>query len=204
MQSKSLLIAIAAFAVTATGVQAYGGTKMMSRAGLSPEQAKAFAVARELRQAGDPERARNTLIKAGITEAHLQSLHRVTIESRDAIREAVERQDYQAFQVAAVGSPLSDIVTSEADFRQFCQAQKLQLGGWWSTAGSLKAGSEVAKEEVGEGQYRSRAVSHTPYLSDLTSAQREALAVARQANDRDTIQAILAEAGVSDRHHHKR
>ena len=50
MQSKSLLIAIAAFAVTTTGVQAYGGTKILNRAGLSENQIEAIEEARELKQ----------------------------------------------------------------------------------------------------------------------------------------------------------
>ncbi len=61
MQSKSLLIAIAAFAVTATGVQAYGGMKILEKAGLSEEQISAFETARELRQSGDIAGARDAL-----------------------------------------------------------------------------------------------------------------------------------------------
>ncbi len=47
MKSKPFLLAVAAFALTATGVQAFGNTQMLQRAGLSQAQISAFEVARE-------------------------------------------------------------------------------------------------------------------------------------------------------------
>ena len=52
MNSKSLLIAIAAIALTATGAQAFSSSALIT-AGLTEEQQAAFEVARELRQEGD-------------------------------------------------------------------------------------------------------------------------------------------------------
>lgn len=127
MQSKSLLIAIAAFAVTATGVQAYQGTKLLERAGLTEEQISAFETARELREAGNINAARDVLVEAGVDENVLES-----------VREAVHEERYT----------LHD---------------------------------------------------------DLTDEQNEALAVARMANDKEAVQAILVEAGLTpprERGHH--
>lgn len=187
MNSKSLLIAIAAFALTATGVQAYGGA-VLSRAGLSEEQAEAFAEARELRTAGKYTEARDTLVEAGITEAELRALHLAANEVRDAIQKAVENNDYTAFRKAAADSPLGDIITSPADFEQFCEAHNLRQQGEWEGAAEIM--DELGLPESG------RSSGHRRHLTtNFTEDQQEALRVARQSNDRATIQAIFDEAG---------
>ncbi|MBP6924723.1 MAG: hypothetical protein KBB78_04110, partial [Candidatus Pacebacteria bacterium] len=124
--SKSLLIAIAAFAVTATGVQAFQGTQFLQRAGLSEEQISAFETARELRKAGDPKAARDILIEAGVDEAVLKSVKDAAKEHRQAIFDAVEAEDYEAFKTAIEGSPLADAIDSEEDFQKFVMAHTLK------------------------------------------------------------------------------
>lgn len=84
MKSKPFLIAIAAFAVTASGVQAYGGTELLERAGLSSKQINAFETARERREAGDKVGARDVLIEAGIDEEVIQSVHKASKELRQS------------------------------------------------------------------------------------------------------------------------
>ena len=90
MQSKSLLVAIAAFAVTATGVQAYGGIQAWERADITEEQRSALEEAHELRLGGDKEAARDVLVEAGIDEEVLRSLREASKEVRAEIREAIE------------------------------------------------------------------------------------------------------------------
>ncbi len=191
MYSKSLLIAIAAFAVTATGVHAYSGTKLLDRAGLSEDQVVAMEEARELRASGDYTAARNKLVKAGITEDTLLSVHRMVSEVKSAINEALEKNDYEAFKVAIADSPLADIITSPEDFKQFKEAHELRQSR--AIMGGL--GFEGQKGMFGGGMHR------TYFLENLTDDQRAALAVARQANDRSTMQAILKEAGVEPHSH---
>lgn len=84
MKSKPFLIAIAAFAVTASGVQAYGGTELLERAGLSEKQINAFETARERREAGDIVGARDVLIEAGIDEDVIHSVHKASKELRQS------------------------------------------------------------------------------------------------------------------------
>jgi predicted DNA binding protein len=140
MQSKSLLIAVAAFAVTATGVQAFQGTELLQKAGLTEEQIEAFESAREKREAGDLAGARDVLIEAGVDEEVLASV-------REAVHE--ERQTNG-------------------------KHHSMMMGG------------------------RAR------FLEDLTDEQREALEVARKANDKEAVKAIMEEAGIPFRHqgHH--
>ena len=94
MQSKSLLIAIAAFAATAGSVQAYGGSQLLQKAGLTPTQISAFETAREKRQAGDMTGARDVLVEAGVDEHTLHSLHRASVEARTHARNIQHRLDH--------------------------------------------------------------------------------------------------------------
>src|SRR3989344_3415276 len=126
MPSKSLLIAIAAFAVTATGAQAYVGTHYSQQLGLSSVQVQAFHQARDLRRKGEVEKARDVLVKAGVDEETMSSLRHA---SHEAIREAVEDNDFAAFQAAVEGTPLYDLVNTEADFALFRQAPELKEEG---------------------------------------------------------------------------
>lgn len=201
MQSKSLLIAIAAFAVTATGVYAYGGSNVMARAGLNKEQISAIEEARERRAMGDMNGARDTLAAAGITEDELHSVHRAMSAFHRAIHDAVENDDYDAFKVAIADSPLADIITSKADFEQFKEAHDLRMSGDHEGARTIM--DDLGVEPAGDGFRR----HEPPFIAELTDEQREALQVARQANDRATIQAIFDEAGLEhpqQQHRHAR
>jgi hypothetical protein len=132
MNPKALLVPIAAFAVTVTGVQAFN-SDLLQRAGLSEEQIAAFEVAQELRQEGDKDAARDVLLEAGIDletmKSVRQAMHEHRHEMHQAITDAVEANDFAAFKVAVEGSPLADIVTTEADFALFKEAHELRAEG---------------------------------------------------------------------------
>jgi len=196
MYSKSLLIAIAAFALTATGVNAYGGIKVLGRAGLTDDQVEAIEEARELRQMGNFTGARDKLVKAGITDDTLRNVHRATNEVRTAIEEALNSNDFQAFRLAIADLPLADIITSEQDFQQFKEAHDLKIAGELEKSHAIMSdlGADEMMGRFGAGQTR-----RANLLENLTDQQIEALRVARQANDRATIQAIYDEAGVNNR-----
>ncbi len=176
MKSKPFLIAIAAFAVTATGVQAYQGTQILEKAGLNDEQIEAFETARELREAGDRKAARDALLEAGVDEEVMKSVHKAMHDVRDAIHNAVEAKDYEAFKTAAAGTSLVEAINTEEDFEKFIEAHSLKEEGRWNEAKEI--------------------------LDDLSSEQQEALQVARKANDKEAVRAILKEAGI-ERPHHK-
>jgi hypothetical protein len=204
LQSKSLLIAIAALALTATNAQAYSGT-VLERAGLTPSQRNAFATARELRASGDKEKARNVLVDAGIDTSVIERVRSVMSDEHRAYQVALEAallaDDYQAFQVAIAGTPLADIVTTEADFAKYKEAYDLKASG-------DKVGADALYTELGIGTQKTRkspSVTITPThdlrdarrtRTELTSSEQAAYAAAKAANDRDTMDAILEEAGI--------
>lgn len=196
MQSKSLLIAIAAFAVTATGVHAYGGTKTLTRAGLTDEQVSAIEQAQELRVMGDLTAARNKLAEAGVTEETLLSIREAAKETKDKMRQALKDGDYAAFKETVIDSPLADIITTEADFEQYREAHELRLAGEWAEAHEIldELGAEVHDRDAHRHTFRKH------FKNNLTPEQNEALMVAKQANDRATMQAIFDEAGFDFRH----
>lgn len=208
MKSKSLLIAIAAFAVTATGAQAYVGSKQLQRIGLSEEQRSALSEARELQAAGDATKARDVLVAAGLNEYSLMKLRHASHEAQQAIRAAVEANDFEAFKKAVVDTPIADIVTTSEDFSVFVEAHRLKAQGEWSEAKELLAGLGLPTASVKrEGRLHEKvwgqSVKNThghKHLRrpDLTPEQREALQVAKQANDLETVRAIWREAGLKD------
>ncbi|MBP9843213.1 MAG: hypothetical protein KBC62_04385 [Candidatus Pacebacteria bacterium] len=196
--SKSLLIAIAAFAVTATGVQAFQGTQFLQRAGLSEEQISAFETARELRKAGDPKAARDILIEAGVDEAVLKSVKDAAKEHRQAIFDAVEAEDYEAFKTAIEGSPLADAIDSEEDFQKFVMAHTLKEEGRWDEAKEILDDLGIEPRERMPGMRHGHGMmgGRPPLWEGLTDEQQEALEVARKANDKEAVKAILEEAGI--------
>lgn len=132
MNAKSLLIPVAAFAVTATSVSAFN-PDVLTKAGLSDQQISAFEEAHDLRHDGDRERAREVLVEAGIDmdtmENIREAMHEAKKAHREAMHEALETDDYEAFLEAIADSPLADIITSEADYELFKEAHELREAG---------------------------------------------------------------------------
>ena len=130
--AKSLLIPIAAFAVTVTGVSAFN-EDVLEKAGLSKDQISAFEEAHELRKDGDKEGARDILMDAGIDLETMHNVREVMHKHREAMKndidEAIENNDYEAFLSAIEGSPLADIINSESDFELFKEAHELKMTG---------------------------------------------------------------------------
>ena len=203
MQSKSLLIAIAAFAVTATGVQAYGGMKILEKAGLSEEQISAFEIARELRQSGDLAGARDALLEAGVDEETLRSVQEASKEMRFAVHQALRAAEYDAFIIAIEGSSLAELITTEEDFQKFAEAHTLKEEGKWDEAKVLLDELGIEPKDRIPG-LASRQHGHHRGFDPLTDAQRDALEVARTANDKGATKAILEEAGIESPFHVKR
>ncbi len=132
MKLKTALIPIAAFAVTVTTASAFN-TDVLEQAGLSDDQISAFEEAKELRESGDREGARDVLVEAGIDEETMHSIREAMKEfrdeRRDAVHEAVENEDYDAFLEAIAGSPLADIIDTEEEFKSFIEAHELMQAG---------------------------------------------------------------------------
>ena len=152
MQAKTLLIPIAAFALSATGVSAFN-SDVLQKAGLTQEQISAFETAAELRKSGDKDAARDVIAEAGIDLETMESVREAMHEHKDAMRtaieEAVKSDDFDAFLAAIEGSPLADIVTTEADFELFRDAHNLHLEGKHSEAHEIM--QELGFETPGIG-----------------------------------------------------
>lgn len=198
MYSKSLLIAIAAFAVTATGAQAYVGAQYLERAGLSSSQVSALSQARDLRMKGKKEEARDVLLQAGVDAKAIDSLRQAARAAHDAIEEAVEKNDYEAFKLAAASSPLIDIITTKEDFAQFVEVHDLKAEKKFNEARELLG--ELGLAGVNMHSAKGRFIPHD-HRALFTEEQKDALRVAREANDFETIEAIMKEAGLDDVRH---
>ena len=119
MQSKYLLIAIAAFAVATTDVHAYVESEELDRLGFTPVQIEALAEARELKNRGEANKARNVLFKAGIDEEKIVALRELRNSKQKSISESVNDNDYNAFLKAIKTTPLVDIINDENEFQHF-------------------------------------------------------------------------------------
>lgn len=193
MKSKSLLIAIAAFAVTASGVQAYVGSKQLERAGFSSGQIEALAEAKELKAQGENKKARDLLLEAGLDEDKLKKLRKISHNSYRELHEAIRQGDYEKFRKLTEGTPLGDVVKSEADFLHFKQGIELRQGGKHGEASGIFTDLGLEDEHGFTTNYK---YHHQNNWSDLSLYQREALMVARQSNDKETVKEILREAGL--------
>jgi hypothetical protein len=138
MQSKSFLIAVAAFALTATSVHAHVGQDLLKEAGLNEKQIEAFAEARELKKSGKITKARDVLVEAGVTEDTLKAIFRA---------------------------------------RKLAEPDRTN----------------------GHGKHQFR----PNFINELSEEQREAIKVARQANDKESVKAIFKEAGIDFKRRHR-
>lgn len=194
MNSKSLLIAIAALALTATGAQAFSGD-MLRRANLTEEQRAAFEVARELQAEGNTEAAKEILLEAGINEEVIERLRSAMAKhgAHQAVHDALAIGDYSAFVLAIAGTPLADIITSEADFERFKEAHDARQVG-------DRDGAKKIMEELGfpghKQEKEGRRQGFGLVMQELSDEQREAFLVAKQANDNEAMKAVLVDAGV--------
>lgn len=189
MNSKSLLIAIAAFAVTATSAQAFVGSEVLRRAGLSGPQIEAIHEARYLRASGEIDKARDILVDAGVDADALAKVRAAAKENRLKMNNALVIGDFKAFTEAIEETPLADIITSEADFLLFKEAHNLRKSGAHGEAAEIF--SDLGVNDV----YHGNNYNHERGRGLLTDEQQAAMRIAQQANDRETVRAILDEAG---------
>ena len=132
MQAKALLIPLAAFALSATGVSAFN-SDVLIQAGLTDTQVSAFESARELRKEGYEGKARELLIKSGVTLETIESIREaVQIHKKifhEAVDAAVLSNNYEGFKEIIKDLPLGDIITSKDDFKIYVQAHQYYQDG---------------------------------------------------------------------------
>lgn len=152
MKTTSLLIPLAAFALTATSVHAFS-VEVLKRARLSDEQKTALEAAYELKKEGDREKAREVLEAADIDLQTVESLREAVRvyrqEMKTAVHEAIEHEDFAAFKAAAADSPIADIVTTKPAFEELVQAHKLQEEGAYREAQAIFDELGIKKSDRG-------------------------------------------------------
>ncbi len=196
----NILIPLAAFAVSVTAASAFS-PDLLRQAGLNEQQIAAFEEAKELRQSGDHEGARDVLLAANIDEEVMEQLRQAMKDyKRDhniALQAAIEAEDYDSFKAAIADSPIGDIIDTRAEFERFVEAHALiesgekdeakeifeELGLNWGQGGHLN------KYMGGEGRFNS-------FVHRLSDEDREELKEAMQAGDREQVREILEAAGI--------
>ena len=199
MNPKSILIPLAAFAVTVTGASAFN-SEVLDRAGLSSEEKSAFEEARDLREEGDRVGAREVLIDAGIDKEVMQKVHEAMHEYRhehhEALEEAMDNNDYNAFKEAIADTPLADIITTEEDFKLFAEAHTLREEGEFAEAKAIM--DDLGFENKGPGAFGHghMGMKWGHAFNDLSDEDKEALKEAREADDTEAMKEILENAGI--------
>lgn len=191
---KTILIPLAAFAVTVTGASAFN-SDMLRKAGLNEEQIAAFEQAKELKESGDKEGARDVLIAAGVDEDVIKQVRDAMREYKDDLHAAIEAEDYEAFEAAIQGSPFAEIIDTEAEFNQLVEAHRLMKEG-------DRQGAKDIFEDLGltnpAFMWKLKEDRHNamPFMSQLSDEEKAELKEAFKDRDEDRIREILEEAGV--------
>ncbi len=143
---KEIFIPVAAFAVTATGVSAFNADVLDKLdIDLSDTQISALEEAHELKQSGaDRSEVFEILDEAGIDKETLKEIKTAAKEhrqaNREAVREALENNDYDAYLEVVAGSPRADLIDSTDDFEKLVEAYELR------EAGDKEAAREIMEE----------------------------------------------------------
>ncbi len=193
MYPKALMVAVAALALTTSSAQAYSG-KALARAKLTESQRAAFTVAQELQAEGDLEAAKGVLLDAGIDQEVIERLRSAHASEHKLhsveITAALSENDYDAFLDLIEGTKFEGIVSSRDEFRLLRAAHQYREHGEFAKAEQILMQLGLPREYA--------VVSRKSALSQLSEAERDAFMTARAANDRDTMEAILEEAGILD------
>ncbi len=136
------MIPMAAFMVSATGVSAFNGDILDKiNVNLTTSQIEALEESHELRESGDFDAARTVLEEADIDKKTMHeirsAMHKYRMEMRDAIKDAVENNDYEAFKTAIVDSPLAEHITTKEEFTKFVEAHELMAEGKFEEAHAI-------------------------------------------------------------------
>ncbi len=141
---KQIMIPMAAFAITVSGASAFSGSDWVSKldVDLTDEQVSALEQAKEIRQSAEEE-AKQVLVEAGLDETKMKAIHDAMREmhkaNHEAMENALESEDYEAFKEAVADTPLSTQITTEAEFSKLAEAHALREAGDPEAAQALLA-----------------------------------------------------------------
>ena|GEM_PF-499389 len=193
MSLRSVLIPVAAFAVTVTGASAFN-SELLHKAGLSDGQISAFEEAKELRQAGDFDGARDVLEEAGIDESVMERLRNTMRGHHNAVKMAIESNDFEAFREASEGSPLADIINTKEEFARFVEAHNLIKNGDKETAREIF--DDLGIKGLGFHHKIFKHNKEPHFFDQLTTEQKNELKAALESRDREKVRELLDSYGI--------
>jgi hypothetical protein len=150
-----IIIPVAAFAVTATTVGAFNGNMLQNLdVDLTDEQVSALEEVGALHGQHRAE-IHNILDEAGFDREAMRALHKAGYEYRtahhEAVQEAIEAEDFEAYQEAVVNSPRADLIDTEAKFEQLLKAYELREEGEYEAARDIMEELGFTKQNLGNG-----------------------------------------------------
>ncbi len=131
---KQILIPVAALAITATSVSAFSDASLISKLNinLNDSEKAALEEAAEIRETAHEE-AKQVLEDAGITDERMteirEAMHKARHAEREAVKAAVEANDYEAFNTAIADSPMASEIDSAEKFAKLVEAHNLRESG---------------------------------------------------------------------------
>lgn len=132
---KKIIIPMAAFAVTATGVSAFNQDTLDAiDVELTSTQKSALEEAYELKKNGaDREEVIELLTDAGLDRELLKEIREAAREHKQAVYEEVKaalyNADFVAYQTAVADTPRADLISTEAAFERLVEAHELRASG---------------------------------------------------------------------------
>ncbi len=159
---KQIMIPVAAFAVTVTGASAFN-TDVLDKidVDLTNAQIEVLEEAHELRQEGaDKEEVQEMLEDAGLDKETMQEIREAAHEYRETIREAVwealEDEDFDAYLEAVEDTSRVNQIDSEDEFELLVEAHELREAGDKEAAREImdELGFEKPKHGKGKGGMR--------------------------------------------------
>ena len=129
-QNKTLTITLSAlaFLILSAGVTYAASEEGLKRFdNLSDEQKSVLEEARDLREQGDYEAARDLIQNSGIDFPRFERGHRL-MENREEVKKAIEDGDYDTFVELTEDSP-RNIEIDEDTFNKLVEAHSLRMEG---------------------------------------------------------------------------
>lgn len=119
-----LALALAAVVSVGTAVQAAGFEGLK----LNEDQKETLREARSLHHSGGPEEALEFLENSNLPDEIIQKI-KDRHNRHEAIREAVENEDYDSFRDLVEDDKLGQIIDTEEEFEKFVEAHDLREAG---------------------------------------------------------------------------
>ena len=182
------MIPLAAVMVMGMGTGSVLAVKQTHRQNFSEEQLQILEQARELFQSGNRAAGEALLEEAGIEKPQKRSKgNHASQDDREAVKVALDANDYEAFIAVAQDGPFGDDVTEEI-FEVLVEAHQLRQEGDREGARDVIEDAGIERGPRGDKDRGQRS------FSQLTEEQQEV--VRALGNDREAIKAYFEDEGI--------